>query len=95
MRLRRLHVMNFAAVRQADIEFGPSRHLADAPASFEIFSRLKADGVLPRDARYMMALPGPLHLPLFVVTWDAALDVLPAWERFRILNVDFSGVVSE
>jgi len=72
-----------AGVNPADIEFGPSRHVADAPVSFEVFSRLKADGVLPQDARYMMALPGPLHLPLFVVTWDAALDVLPAWERYQ------------
>ena len=31
MKLRRLHVMNFAAVRQADIEFGPGLNVLYGP----------------------------------------------------------------
>jgi hypothetical protein len=68
-------------VDAASIRFDETVHAAGWRESYAVFSRLKAEGVLRPDARLLIARPTPMQVVVAAVTWDAVLDVLPAWER--------------
>jgi hypothetical protein len=57
----------------ADVEFGELGYAAAARASYEVFERLKAEGVLALQARFQVSLPTPLApVSVFVDVHDQA-----------------------
>jgi hypothetical protein len=62
------------------IAFASPGYAAAALESFEVFSRLKTQGVVRDDARFLVALPTPLAMLEYVVVEDT-LRVEPAYQQ--------------
>lgn len=67
-------------VRAADLDLPPLGYADAALASWEVFSRLKAEGVIPERTRFQVSLPTPLGVVgSFVAAADRA-DFEPVYE---------------
>jgi hypothetical protein len=59
------------------IRFGRLGYAETATASYAVFARLKAEGVIPAGVRFQVSLPTPIHPVLLFVT-AAEQPILPA-----------------
>ena len=70
-----------AGVASSDIRFDSLGYLDSARASYATFAKLKSQGKIHRECRFMVALPTPLApIALFVVP-ERMNDVVPAYAR--------------
>ncbi len=67
--------------RAADIRFPPLGFARDANASFGAFRRLKRDGVIHQDARFMVALPTPWAPVYSYIEYEHQQAVESMYER--------------
>ena len=63
-----------------DITFGPLGYAKAAAESYEIFTRLRADGAIRPETRFQVAIPTPLAFVGRFISADRQLDVLPGFE---------------
>lgn len=73
-------------VRAAELEFEALHYFPNAVASYEVFARLKREGVLPRDLRYQVSVPsaftGCIHFD-----HDQVRELWPAYEAALLRDV--------
>jgi len=70
------------------LEFGPLGYAQAAIESFAIFSRLKAERVLPKTCRFQVSLPTPYNVIDQRITPSQRLAVEAAYERRMLQEVD-------
>jgi hypothetical protein len=71
-----------------DIEFGPLGYAEAARASYEVFSRLKRDGVIPSPCRFQVSLPTPYNVIDQRILPAQRLEVEAPYERRMLAEVD-------
>lgn len=69
-----------------DLEFETLHYLPNALASFAIFSRLKREGRIPRDARYQVSIPSAFTGCIYF-DHDQVRDLWPAYEAALLGDV--------
>ncbi len=74
--------------RAADVRFPPLGFARDAKASYGAFRRLKANGVIHRDARFMVALPTPWAPVYAYVEYAHQEAIQPVYERAVLKELD-------
>lgn len=77
-----------ADVDPAAVTFDPPGYAADALQSYAVFARLKGEGVIPANRRFMVALPTPMTPAMAFTTAAAAPLVEPAYETALLAEVD-------
>ena len=75
-------------VDPSQLAFGPLGYARDAIESFGVFSRLKADGVIPAACRFQVSLPTPYNVIDQRISPAQRLAVEPAYERRMLQEVD-------
>src|SRR6185369_14344373 len=71
-------------VALADVEFGSLGYAEEARPSWELFSQLQADDVLPGDWRFQVSLPTPLApISAFVISGEELALEAPYEEAMR------------
>ena len=75
-------------VKPAEINLGPLGYADQAKVSYQEFSRLEREGILPGEVRFQVSLPTPLAtITAFIVDADQAA-VAPAYEAAMLEEVD-------
>ncbi len=67
--------------KASDLHFPPLGFAREAKASYGVFRRLKADGTIRKDARFMVALPTPWAPVYSYIAYGDQLAVEPVYER--------------
>lgn len=67
--------------RPADIRFPPLGFAREAKASFGVFRRLKAEGVIPPAARFLVAVPTPWAPIYSFIAYDHQRAIEPVYEH--------------
>lgn len=71
-----------------DIEFGPLGYAEAARASYDVFSRLKREGVIHRECRFQVSLPTPYNVIDQRILPSQRLTVEAPYEQRMIVEVD-------
>ncbi|MGH2477026.1 MAG: hypothetical protein ACRDIL_17345, partial [Candidatus Limnocylindrales bacterium] len=74
-------------VAPADVSFGPLGYARVARDSFDTFTKLKAEGVIPEHLRFQVSLPTPLA-SIAMFCKPSAREVFPAYEAAMMREVD-------
>jgi hypothetical protein len=72
----------------AKLVFGPLGYADAARASYAVFSRLKAAGIVPAHCRFQVCLPTPLAPLVAFVAHEDAAAVEPAYEARLLAELD-------
>ncbi len=70
------------------LHFEPLGYAREALASYEIFKRLRVDGVIPDGVRFQVSLPTPAAVITTFVEFEQRAGVEPAYERAMAGEVD-------
>jgi hypothetical protein len=74
-------------VDPASVTFGPLGYSANALGSWQVFSRLRAEGVIPPDVRFQVSLPTPIAVvAAFIGAHQAELEA--AYEARLLVELD-------
>jgi hypothetical protein len=76
-----------AGVRGADVTFGPLGYAAAAKRSYEVFARLKRDGVVPTACRFQVSLPTPYNVIDQRIAPAHRLEIEKPYERRMLEEV--------
>jgi hypothetical protein len=77
-----------AGVRQNDVAFPPLGYARVARDSYDVFSRLKAEGAIPAPVRFQVCLPSPLA-PLMQLFMPDSIPVLePAYSKRMLQELE-------
>jgi hypothetical protein len=71
-----------------DVEFGPLGYAEAARASYDVFSRLKREGVIPRACRFQVSLPTPYNVIDQRILPSQRLEIEAPYERRMLAEVD-------
>ncbi|MEX2126629.1 MAG: hypothetical protein WD871_00090 [Xanthobacteraceae bacterium] len=71
-----------------DVEFGPLGYAEAARASYEVFSRLKQEGIIPLPCRFQVSLPTPYNVIDQRILPAQRLEVEAPYERRMLAEVD-------
>lgn len=77
----RPYFMTRDGVEASEIEFGALGYADEAIASFELFSRLKADGTIPSATRFQVSLPTPVAVLWGFIAPEQRVALEPAYEK--------------
>ncbi len=72
----------------ADVEFGSLGYAAAARASYAVFARLKAEGVIPSGTRFQVSLPTPLAPVVQSVVQAEQESLLPIYTERLLAEMD-------
>ena len=75
-------------VKPAEIALGPLGYADQAKVSYQEFSRLQQEGVLPQDVRFQVSLPTPLATTTAFLAAPDQPAVAPAYEAAMLEEVD-------
>ena len=74
-------------VDPATVDF-PTGYAEAALESFDLYARLRTNGVIPADARFQVSLPTPMATAYMYVSPSAREAYIPAYERSLLSAVD-------
>jgi hypothetical protein len=76
------------AVAPGDVDFGALGYAEAAKGSYEIFSRLKSEGVVPSATRFQVCLPTPAAVIGGFIDPEQQAEIEPAYEKAMVAEID-------
>jgi len=77
-----------AGAKPEDITFGPLGYAQAAKDSWNTFSRLQREGVIPAGTRFQVSLPTPIAPLVSMIALDSQQVVEPAYEKRLLAELD-------